>query len=449
MAVFRNAINADNIPVFKQFYRIFQGELLYKYLLCWNWTIHVEVWSMVMPVLRNTVGVRNPFALAEAKLGKEIDWCNTSAEKKRELIERAFGASYREIFDPRNTNPTFIHPVKSGSGDPNQCDAAIVRSLITGWGKNPLGNIYNEPVGSYGAFDDPVQGALSDCFFIAALSSIAFASNTCQRFFVDIGGSPVTLTFWDGFVNKNGVTYPTVSRTVKVANDHFPLGKNGKLVFARSNTPEELWIAMYEKGYAQWKCGGGSIDEPDYSKLCLGNPVTALANITQYKYSAESVFDTTAFAGDPTMIYTTLAKACDGATKKYPYDRKTYWPAVAYTYDSTALPYSNPTIVRNHSYSILGVHGSGADRYIVLRNPWGQVPPSAILDPALLDKNRCLLDAQGNPVICYGDPNLGPDVLSTKIWRGITNLAEPNDGIFGLHVNAFQKYFQGFGWVFT
>jgi hypothetical protein len=84
-----------------------------------------------------------------------------------------------------------------------------------------------------------------------------------------------------------------------------------------------------------------------------------------------------------------------------------------------------------------------------MRNPWGQVPPVAVVDPRLLDAKRCLLDEAGNPVICYGDPNLGADVLSTKAWMDITNLADPNDGIFGLHVKAFQKYFQGFGWVFS
>jgi len=398
--------------------------------------------------LRNDIGVRNPFALAEAKLGKEIDWKKTSPVEKKELIAKALGASFGEIFDPRNTNPAFLHPVKSGSGDAGQCDAEKIKALVSGWGQNPLGSTYNVPAGSYGAFNDPVQGALSDCFFVAALSSIAFASNTKTRFFRDISGSSVDLTFYDGFSTINGVTSPKTSRTVTVKNDHFPLGKSGNLVFARSNTPAEIWIAMYEKGYAEWKCGG-TCDEPDYSKLCLGNPITALANITGYKYSSNSVFDTTAFAGNPNGIYNTLAKVCDAATKIAPYDRKMTYPAVAYTYDSSDLPYSNPTIVRNHSYSVLGVHGSGNDRYIVMRNPWGQVPPVAVVDPNLLDAKRCLLDEAGNPVICYGDPNLGADVLSAKAWMDITNLADPNDGIFGLHVKAFQKYFQGFGWVFS
>jgi hypothetical protein len=48
---------------------------------------------MAVPVLRNTVGARNPFAFAEIKLGKKIDWRNISAGEKKKIIERAFGSS--------------------------------------------------------------------------------------------------------------------------------------------------------------------------------------------------------------------------------------------------------------------------------------------------------------------------------------------------------------------
>jgi hypothetical protein len=403
---------------------------------------------MTDPVLRDTVGVRNPFALAEAKLGKEIDWRNTSVTQKKELIERALGASYREIFDPKNTNPALIHPVKSGSGDPTQCDTAVINSLISGWGRSPLGNTYCYPVGGYGAYNDPVQGSLSDCYFMAALASIAFASSTKQQFFYDRGGSSFDLTFWDGFVTTDGVTAPQRSTTVTINNNHFPLGQNGKLVFARSNTPVEIWPAVYEKGFAEWKCGG-SPSEPDYSKCCQGNPIAALSTITGYKFSTTSYFATRSFATNPSAIYDKIAGACNIAPPTHPNDRATYWPVIAFTYDSALLGYSNATIVRNHSYSVLGVQKTATDQFIVLRNPWGQVPPPVILDPALLDQYRCINDEQGNPIMCFGDPNLGPDVLSTNSWLGISDLSSPDDGIFGLNVKAFQQYFQGFGWVFA
>jgi hypothetical protein len=397
-------------------------------------------------ILRETVGVRNPFALVEAKLGKSIDWRSTRADVKRGLIEKALGASYREIFDPKNTHPSLIHPVRSGSGDAAQCDAAVIKSLISGWGKNPPGTIYCNPLATSGTYDDPVQGALSDCYFMAALSSIAFAGATRKKFFADAGGSSFDLTFWYNYVATDGVSAPRASKTVTVKDDHFPLGKNNNLVFARSNTPAEIWPAVYEKGFAQFKSGVSY--EPDYSKLCQGNPITALGNITGYNFSTDTVFATRTFATCPAAIYSTIADACSIAPLTRPNDRAAYWPMVAYTYDSAVMGYSNAAIVRNHSYSILGVQKTDTDYYIVLRNPWGQVPPPVIVDPALL-KGRCILDAQGTPVMCFGDPDLGPDVVSTKSWLGITDLSSPDDGIFGLNVKAFQKYFQGFGWVYS
>lgn len=407
---------------------------------------------MSNPVFRNTVGARNPFALAEAKLGKKIDWRNTLAGEKKKIFERAFGAPYQEIFDPSNTSPGFLQPVRSGSGDAAQCDAALIKSVIAKWGPNPHGSEYCD--GSYGDYFDPVQGALSDCFFMAALSSIAFASMTKTKFFPYLSGTSFPLTFWDNFKTDNatGVTRPVTSKSVTVTNNHFPLQSNGNLVFGRSDYTAELWPAVYEKGYAEWK-SGGTTNEPDYSKLCQGNPITALANITGYKYNTggtavPTVYDTKAYAAAPATIYDKIALACDENLPAYPNDRATKWPVVAYTYDSTALGLSNATIVKNHSYSVLGIQKSGASRYIVLRNTWGQVPPDVYVDPKSLDANRCILDESGAPKICFGDPNLGTDVLSENLWMG-TSLIDPNDGIFGLNVTAFQKYFQGFGWVYT
>jgi hypothetical protein len=407
---------------------------------------------MAIPVLRNTVGARNPFAFAEAKLGKKIDWQNTSADEKRKILERAFGAPYTEIFNPKNTRPGFLQPVKSGSGDAKQCDSAIIKSLIATWGPNPYGSDYSNT--TYGSFDDPVQGALSDCFFVAALSSIAYATMTKTKFFLDLSGSSFDIYFWDNFSIDavTGINNPTTSRKVTVTNNHFPLQNNGNLVFGRSNTPSEIWPAIYEKAFAEWKCGG-TTNEPDYATLCQGNPITALANITGYKFATggtatPSVYETKTYATSPAAIYDKIAIACNMALPAYPNDRNTRWPVVAYTYDSTTLGLSNATIVRNHSYSVLGVQKSGTSRYIILRNPWGQVPPAVYVDPKTLDANRCVLDASGAPALCYGDPNLGTDVLSANTWMG-ASLSNVNDGIFGLHTTAFQKYFQGFGWVYT
>jgi len=409
---------------------------------------------MAVSVLRNTVGARNPFAFAEAKLGEKIDWRNASIGKKKRLIEKAFGVPYHEVFNDAKKDTRFLHPVLSGSGDAVQCNADKVKSLIKSWGENPYGNTYSDA--AYGYYEDPVQGALSDCFFVAALVSIANATKTKAKF-PKLGGSSFDLTFYGDYKTDSttGVNTYGSSKKVTVTNNYFPRQSNSNLVFGRSNTTTELWPAIWEKGYAEWK-SGGTVSEPDYSLLCLGNPITALANITGYKYNtggtaAQTVYDTSKFADNPGQILDTLANQKAVLAAPNGTDYYAQWPTVAYTYDSDALGYSNATIVRNHSYSVLGAQKTAAGRYIILRNPWGQVPPAVYVDPKSLDANRCVLDANGNPLICYGDQNLaslGDNVISQTSWMG-RSLTDVNDGIFGLNVIAFQKYFQGFGWVYT
>ncbi|HEY0880282.1 MAG TPA: C2 family cysteine protease, partial [Archangium sp.] len=38
--------------------------------------------------------------------------------------------------------------------------------------------------------------------------------------------------------------------------------------------------------------------------------------------------------------------------------------------------YTNTGVYANHAYSILGYEKSGTDRYVVLRNPWGESEPA-------------------------------------------------------------------------
>jgi hypothetical protein len=316
--------------------------------------------------------------------------------------------------------------------------------MIAKWGPDPYGNDYSDT--AYGLFDDPVQGALSDCFFVAALTSIAHASKTKNKF-ADLNGPSFKLLFYDNykFDPDTGVNSSPTSKEVTVTDNHFPLQSNGNLVFCRSNTTPEIWPAVWEKAYAQWK--STDTNEPDYSKLCLGNPITALANITGYKFNTGGTATATVYYTKDlaaAAIYDKITLPCLIAPPAYKTDRATMWPVVAYTYDDQSLGFSNATIVRNHSYSVLGVQNAAAGKYIILRNPWGQVPPSVYVDPKSLDANRCTPDGS----ICFGDSNLGTDVLCQNTWMG-KSLTNVNDGIFGLSVTAFQKYFQGFGWVYT
>jgi hypothetical protein len=65
-------------------------------------------------------------------------------------------------------------------------------------------------------------------------------------------------------------------------------------------------------------------------------------------------------------VWSTLTKAIDA---KQPVSAGTHGE------DQEAL-YTNTGVYADHSYSVLGYEKSGNDRYVVLRNPWGESEPA-------------------------------------------------------------------------
>lgn len=357
------------------------------------------------------IGARNPFVYAEHKLGKKINWHKMSPGHKREKLEEAFGMPYNQLFDPKNESPLFVK-----TGDLRACTTVSNPN----WAPNPAGSTYTV---TSRAYNDLVQGDLPDCFFIAALSSVAFAA---PALIPNKLGTSYTYYFFNPPAVMGDL--PIRDAPITVTNK-LPLDPStGNYRYSKSFTAGEIWIAMYEKAFAAWK-NRSKGDTPDYSLICTGDPVLALMNITGWRFSTTSKYSTQDFSSG-TLIYSKIRSACKSANG--------YWvaqfPMVAYTYDPriesppSGITYNNATIVGNHSYSVLGVHTIGTTNYIVMRNPWGQKgsgPGSGDPDPT----------------------NLPAGALATGKWSLITELSDPNDAIFALEAGVFRNYFKGFGWV--
>lgn len=104
---------------------------------------------------------------------------------------------------------------------------------------------------------------------------------------------------------------------------------------------------------------------------------------------------------------------------------KTFDPMVAWTYSSSAaaptpIDYNSATIVANHAYSILGWDYHNGQEYIVLRNPWGY--------------HEATLNVESGTWFAYDGSFWYPVPLSSH-------------GVFGLRADTFQQYFAGFGVV--
>jgi hypothetical protein len=169
---------------------------------------------------------------------------------------------------------------------------------------------FTDDVGSSYSYTEPRQGTCNDCYFIAALISIALAaSNKFQtfpnyKFYNTIGKS------WSGSFSVN--------KRLSVNTNTNPSVNN--LVYARTNSGK-LWPCIYEKAYAMWKNNNLTNQEPNMSTICGGgNGLTALQEITGIAPVKNSMppFLASGFAkypavaqtrASPTHTYTILKKS--------------------------------------------------------------------------------------------------------------------------------------------
>jgi hypothetical protein len=385
-------------------------------------------------VVRNDIGVRNPYAIAELINKRKINWREKSSGDKIKILESTFGIPYGELFDSKYDSPLFrgllkkekrsgIQAVNVGSAMPSDCN----RSVKT-WDSN-AGSAYEQNKPTY---DDPIQGCVANCYLIAAFSSIAWATPYMLPQRLLPGPFKFKLPAPDPF-NPG-------TDTVNGVNSKLALTDDKRIVFADSYTPNEIWPGIYEKAYGMW-ITKNTDNQPDITKTTNGNPVTALYNIMGYRDNWIKTYTTTIKQADGSLlsaddIWKGISGLCTSA--------KTFRPTVAWTYGVASTPpgdadYNNSGLVRDHAYSILGIHTENSKRYVVIRNPFGNGEP---MDLSLVSGTSWgapeLVD-QGFTKTGAADPKYPPTGLSISFKNP--------DGVFALDVNSFRIYFEAFGWI--
>jgi len=439
-----------------------------------------------VPAGVGSIGVVNPYALAELVRGRRIDW---AAEDAPAVLEEVLGKPYEELFDPQYRSPLYpgLEVTESGAvevrglddldldveleagpevTDPDVSrlerledvtdllDAEDVRRLevrnpevvspgtlrldvrlpeaerrlspfrtiprdvlesITdlrpaedGW--TPPNAEWRDPGDFFeetAEFHDPIQGAVANCYYIAALSAVAWATpyrishrtratGETQQAFVDM------VEFYSG----------GTAERVEVS-EAVPLRMPANApIYARSSEPGEIWPAVYEKAYAKWTTGTGG-DKPDITATAYGDPVGAAAELT----------------GLGRHYYLTASNSASDLWNRVRANSRSYRtinPMVAWTYSSaanapTAIDYAAANVVANHAYTVLGWAYQGGTRYVVLRNPWG------------------------NTEATTGEMAGVWTAYDESFWRHV-NLPDV-DGSFAVDAGTFKAYFQGLGVV--
>jgi hypothetical protein len=188
-------------------------------------------------------GVINPYVLVELKLKKRINWKQISDPRK--LIERVLNMPYEKLFDPKYGSPLYPDLDRNPTvAETHRIELPFDIIVEDAW-IDP-GDFFHESA----ELNDPVQGALGDCYLIAALSSVAWArpyviaqrtraTGSGEQQFVDM------VEFYKyGFPPEDGK-----AEKVEV-NERLPLTSPGNMfIYARSSEVGEIWPAIYEKAF--------------------------------------------------------------------------------------------------------------------------------------------------------------------------------------------------------
>ncbi len=257
-------------------------------------------------------------------------------------------------------------------------------------------------------FFDPVQGAVANCYYIAALSAIAWATPFRIAHLTRATGAnqPQFNDLINFYTPDSG---GALDKAIQVS-EAVPLTASGDFIYCRSSEVNETWPAIYEKAFAKLKTGTAS-DMPDITQTGWGDCVWATA---QLNGGTRRYWNTASRSADD--LWNLLRSNC--------LSYRTFNPMTAWTYSSgDASPdhvdYNSAHVVGSHCYTVLGWAYRDCRRWIVLRNPWGNTEAIA----SVLDATISMYDVSW--------------------WRPIT--LKNNDGVFAMEISAFKKYFAGFG----
>lgn len=367
------------------------------------------------------------------------------------------------------------------------------RDSINVWGM--LGNWAN----SGQLFDEPVQGPIPDCYYLAALSSLAWMGRTEIK-----KRQPNNISLYPpaGSVQTFGLvgnrptplTVLSLELPLKQVRDRANIVISTNLSTAKSKDPTETWVSFYEKTYAAYLENLGTIPVtpqdpriPDHPRVCLipeGYPGAILTVLTgqlynRFPWRLPYHFDAAALSTCVNDVWVKLQSLGPdtGASSK-----KTSVTAVAYTYCTSdpeelkklvppvilnpvpdcaaqswsGVLYRDDLLVASHAYSLLGIHADTQGHYVILRNPYGMNWGLDLLHlPYTLalgykpDGTLANTVADGGSLV-FDLPLLGFNLPSYPLF--VANTANPvqytvNNGVFALKIEDFVKWFRGFCWI--
>jgi len=201
-------------------------------------------------------------------------------------------------------------------------------------------------------FNDVQQGYLGDCYFLAAVGSLAYSdpgdyaagtAGVIQEMIAPLGDGSYAVRFYNG----------STPVYVRVDGDLPVYGSS--LIFADLTPDGETWVALAEKAYAQFAGANSYANIEGGYMFTVYNQVTGVTSSWKYTYATTpSELESLLSAG--------RALSAASAADSYP-------------------------IIGGHAYEILDVYQQDGQTYVTLYNPWGVdgVSPSIGANDGLID----------------------------------------------------------------
>lgn len=264
--------------------------------------------------------------------------------------------------------------------------------------------------GAHNLWDTVVQGAVGDCYMLAALSAIAWVHPALLNMDVDIMSNRDEWRLYRYFIGRSGQSIPCSSGAGISTNEILQRGYYKLPIFARSRYwfNGEYWPALFEQAYANWKFPNDS-KENAINNISGGHSDEALCELSGDSWFVKKRCILSDFTDDTLRDF--ILSKC--------YRWKTTRPMVI----SSGNKASMPGIAKFHSYTVLGYFVSNGVYYLIIRNPWGVTEPT------------------------------GDGVLSKRDWvthfenTKYFNLSK-DDGIFALRLDEVRQNFRYIGYMY-
>uniref|UniRef100_A0AAR2JAS1 Calpain catalytic domain-containing protein n=1 Tax=Pygocentrus nattereri TaxID=42514 RepID=A0AAR2JAS1_PYGNA len=272
-----------------------------------------------------------------------------SNEKAIIFNNQDFQSLQRECLERRTLfcDPTF--PADSSSLGYNQLGRYSSKTAGVEW-KRPKELCSNPLFISDGATRTDIrQGALGDCWLLAAIASLTLDSEILARVV------PSAQSFTEDYAGIFHFQLWQYGEWLDVVIDDRLPTRNGELLFVHSAEGNEFWSALLEKAYAKVNSS--------YEALSGGSTTEGFEDFTG------GISESYELRKAPPTLFNIIKKALSrGSLLGCSID-------ITGSYESEAI--TRQKLVKGHAYSVTGaevVHVYGSPVELVrLRNPWGQV----------------------------------------------------------------------------